>query len=137
MHCLWKTYWLNIENGFRTTDGPAVVRINLFVRSIATISDIKMVSWQAANDRAQIFKPFIYSPICKTYVGLALSLYFLHKNNIKLATVFDYFEMSSKLNNQFVADLFHREIIYLKSIWIEKFLVVLIPWNLSFHSYSI
>lgn len=26
------------------TDGPAVVRINLFVRSIATISDIKMVS---------------------------------------------------------------------------------------------
>lgn len=25
-------------------DGPAIVRINLFVRSIATISDIKMVS---------------------------------------------------------------------------------------------
>ncbi|CAD6234266.1 GSCOCG00007701001-RA-CDS [Cotesia congregata] len=29
------------ENG---TDGPAIVRVNLFVRSIATISDIKMVS---------------------------------------------------------------------------------------------
>lgn len=26
------------------TDGPAVVNINLFVRSITTISDIKMVS---------------------------------------------------------------------------------------------
>lgn len=25
-------------------DGPAIVRVNLFVRSIATISDIKMVS---------------------------------------------------------------------------------------------
>lgn len=27
-----------------TPDGPAIVRVNLFVRSIATISDIKMVS---------------------------------------------------------------------------------------------
>jgi hypothetical protein len=26
-------------------DGPAIVRVNLFVRSIATISDIKMVSY--------------------------------------------------------------------------------------------
>ncbi|KAG5679651.1 hypothetical protein PVAND_009206 [Polypedilum vanderplanki] len=31
-------------SGINGTDGPAVVRINLFVRSIATISDIKMVS---------------------------------------------------------------------------------------------
>jgi hypothetical protein len=28
-------------------DGPAIVRVNLFVRSIATISDIKMVSHAA------------------------------------------------------------------------------------------
>lgn len=28
----------------KQTDGPAIVRINLFVRSIMTISDIKMVS---------------------------------------------------------------------------------------------
>lgn len=29
---------------FLPLDGPAIVRVNLFVRSIATISDIKMVS---------------------------------------------------------------------------------------------
>lgn len=33
-----------INNFIVQTDGPAIVRINLFVRSIATISDIKMVS---------------------------------------------------------------------------------------------
>lgn len=31
-------------NHHKQTDGPAIVRINLFVRSIMTISDIKMVS---------------------------------------------------------------------------------------------
>lgn len=31
------------------TDGPAVVNINLFVRSIATISDIKMVSYKIGH----------------------------------------------------------------------------------------
>uniref|UniRef100_A0A1I8MFG8 Uncharacterized protein n=1 Tax=Musca domestica TaxID=7370 RepID=A0A1I8MFG8_MUSDO len=31
-------------SGINGTDGPAIVRINLFVRSIMTISDIKMVS---------------------------------------------------------------------------------------------
>lgn len=30
--------------------GPAIVRINLFVRSIATISDIKMVSGDDVTD---------------------------------------------------------------------------------------
>lgn len=31
-------------------DGAAIVQVNLFVRSIATISDIKMVSWALAPD---------------------------------------------------------------------------------------
>jgi hypothetical protein len=31
-------------------DGAAKVQVNLFVRSIATISDIKMVSWALAPD---------------------------------------------------------------------------------------
>ncbi|KAF7268527.1 hypothetical protein GWI33_018401 [Rhynchophorus ferrugineus] len=31
-------------SGVNGTDGPAIVRVNLFVRSITTISDIKMVS---------------------------------------------------------------------------------------------
>ncbi|KAJ8923695.1 hypothetical protein NQ315_010276 [Exocentrus adspersus] len=30
-------------SGVNGTDGPAIVRVNLFVRSIATISDIKMM----------------------------------------------------------------------------------------------
>lgn len=41
-----KKIWL-IKNGLcycLPLDGPAIVRVNLFVRSIATISDIKMVS---------------------------------------------------------------------------------------------
>ena len=32
-----------------TPDGPAIVRINLFVRSIMTISDIKMVSFRLSS----------------------------------------------------------------------------------------
>ncbi|GJQ66820.1 GluCl [Trypoxylus dichotomus] len=35
-------------SGVNGTDGPAIVRVNLFVRSIATISDIKMVSYALA-----------------------------------------------------------------------------------------
>ena len=34
---------------FLPLDGPAIVRVNLFVRSIATISDIKMVSIENAK----------------------------------------------------------------------------------------
>lgn len=38
------------KHTFSNTTGPAIVRINLFVRSIATISDIKMVSGDDATD---------------------------------------------------------------------------------------
>lgn len=43
---IWISFFIEFSE-YVLTDGPAVVNINLFVRSITTISDIKMVS----NDR--------------------------------------------------------------------------------------
>lgn len=42
--CIRKSFKYLLKSIIKSLDGPAVVRINLFVRSIATISDIKMVS---------------------------------------------------------------------------------------------
>lgn len=44
---------------FLPLDGPAIVRVNLFVRSIATISDIKMVSirHKNASQTKRLLKP--------------------------------------------------------------------------------
>uniref|UniRef100_A0A6P7G7R7 Glutamate-gated chloride channel-like n=1 Tax=Diabrotica virgifera virgifera TaxID=50390 RepID=A0A6P7G7R7_DIAVI len=38
-------------SGVNGTDGPAIVQVNLFVRSIATISDIKMAQQPTANSQ--------------------------------------------------------------------------------------
>ncbi|KAL6260931.1 hypothetical protein P5V15_008459 [Pogonomyrmex californicus] len=48
------------ENG---TDGPAIVRVNLFVRSIATISDIKMVSrlkYLTLTEASRVWMPDLF-----------------------------------------------------------------------------
>lgn len=53
------------------TDGPAVVNINLFVRSITTISDIKMVSKETENNVSfyvSVVSKREYEPLDKTSI---------------------------------------------------------------------
>lgn len=67
-----------------TTDGPAVVRINLFVRSIATISDIKMVSGEAANSQLLLALFYYYYYYCysKTHKDMSTTTTTHQKSNL-------------------------------------------------------
>lgn len=73
------------------SDGPAVVRINLFVRSIATISDIKMVSQVAsANNITKLFSfrlscPFFFIFSFELVLHVCVMIWTIFKNkNIKI-----------------------------------------------------
>lgn len=75
--CIWLLLsdWLILFVLFAMLDGPAVVRVNIFVRSISKIDDVTMVSWQKIKSECNA--PWYMHNISQTHTYVPL-LYYIY-----------------------------------------------------------